>query len=641
MLGRPNKISKCLAIGVLLVSGLFLVSWIFNIESIINISSETSNMKFNTALLFFMSALIVILKRRRKSLLINALIFISALISGVSFISYFGFNLIDVDNFFLTDSISKIYPGRMSFLTSFLFLCFIAILMLKKKKKNELFNLLLHGIIITSSYISIMTLVLKLNISDQMFFLNNTSLQTSILFMLLSISVSIKRKSFIHLICSKYLGSKLLKYFGPTLIFAPFLVSKTFINYGYFQGIENETAITVFNASTVFINSIIILIVAIKFNDLEEKKANFELSLQISNNKLLNILKAIEHVNIIEHTDRNGNIKDVNKKFEEISQYSREESIGKTHEIIRSHYHPKSFFDEMWSTIDSGNIWFGDIKNKAKDGSFYWSQTAIVPILDKNDNIEEYISIKRDVTSEKEKLDTLNNKYINQLKKEKKELEQLAYVSSHHLIEPLRIINNMSLILKTEQADKISEQSSIYLDKITESSTRLEKVVKGLLKFYKVGKNFEPKSISINDTLISVENYLKIKHNIDYSFISKDRLPEIDGDPELIKVLLMELMENAIHNKKTKDELFVSIQAAEDDDFWKFRLIDNGNGIKERDKTRVFEIFQQIEAQTNTKIGLGLALCKKIIDQHKGEISLNQNKYGGVQVFFTIAKTAS
>lgn len=122
-------------------------------------------------------------------------------------------------------------------------------------------------------------------------------------------------------------------------------------------------------------------------------------------NKQLKILQDIEYAvdksTIVGVTDRQGNITYVNDLFCELTQYSREELIGKTHNIINSGYHPKEFFKEMWKTIGTGNIWTGEIKNKRKDGSYYWVHATIVPFLNEKGIPYQYISFRTDITKEK------------------------------------------------------------------------------------------------------------------------------------------------------------------------------------------------------------------------------------------------
>jgi PAS domain S-box-containing protein len=117
--------------------------------------------------------------------------------------------------------------------------------------------------------------------------------------------------------------------------------------------------------------------------------------------ELADMKKALDRHAIISVTDPDGTIIDVNPKFCQISSYRREDLIGRNHRIIKSGNHPPALLEEMWRTIVSGNIWQGELQNRRKDGSSYWVQATIAPILNEQDRIERYISIRTDITEQK------------------------------------------------------------------------------------------------------------------------------------------------------------------------------------------------------------------------------------------------
>lgn len=147
---------------------------------------------------------------------------------------------------------------------------------------------------------------------------------------------------------------------------------------------------------------------------------------------------AVNEVAIVSITDLSGKIIYVNKKFIEVSKYSEEELLGNTHRVVNSGFHHPSFFAEMWQTISKGQSWRSEIKNKAKDGTFYWVDTVITPVRDVKNDVFQYLSIRNIITAQKGTEEKLYNfqKALSRKEQQLKDAQEVAKTGSWHLDIP-------------------------------------------------------------------------------------------------------------------------------------------------------------------------------------------------------------
>jgi PAS domain S-box-containing protein len=350
----------------------------------------------------------------------------------------------------------------------------------------------------------------------------------------------------------------------------------------------------------------------------QDSQDNFESTTR----ELKNVRHALDQSAIVAITDQAGTIIHVNEKFCQISQYSSEELLGKNHRIINSGYHSRDFFVTLWKTISSGKIWEGEIKNRAKSGSYYWVNTTIVPFLDEKGKPYQYVSIRYEVTQRKLAEEQLRV-YADKLERSNRELQDFASVAAHDLQEPLRKILAFGDRLSVRFRKDLSSEAQDFLDRMLSSAKRMRKLIDDLLTFSRVttqAKPFEP--TSLNEIVREVLSDLEFRIEQTKARIEVSELPIVDADPSQMRQLVQNLIANALKFHKKDNPPFVKISATQERDRCILSISDNGIGFEEKYLDRIFTIFQRLHGKHEYEgTGVGLAVCRRIAERHGGTIT--------------------
>ncbi|MGG7034512.1 MAG: ATP-binding protein [Flavobacterium sp.] len=347
---------------------------------------------------------------------------------------------------------------------------------------------------------------------------------------------------------------------------------------------------------------------------------------------------ALDESSIVAITDQKGTITHVNDNFCKISKYSREELIGQDHRIINSGYHTKDFIRELWRTIAHGKVWKGELKNKAKDETFYWVDTTIVPFLNEENKPYQYVAIRSDI-SERKKVEEELNKHAHSLEIANTQLVDFTNIVSHNLRGPLMNIDMLiNFIKETKEEDERQE----FLTDVTKIIKHMNEVFEELIETIQVQQDteIERSTIVLEDCLpkilLGFGSKIKLyKADIEFDF---SQAPVIQYPQKYIDSLLLNLISNAFKYKAPERNPKIKIKTEDKGETVLLSVADNGIGIDlERHKDSLFKIRKTFHNHPEAK-GFGLFMTKTQVDAMGGSIWAESTPGEGTTFFVSIKK---
>lgn len=355
-------------------------------------------------------------------------------------------------------------------------------------------------------------------------------------------------------------------------------------------------------------------------------------------NEILSREKIINEYLIYSETDLNGIITKVSKSFCELSEYTQDELIGNSHSLVRHPDMPKELFEDLWKTIKNNKTWNGEIKNKTKNGHYYWVQATVSQKYDLNGNHVGYISLRQEITAKKnheeqEKKIAEDNKLSS--------LKELIGNISHHWRQPLSVITTVSSGIKIENEFGILDTSELNekLDEILNSSFYLSKIIEEFSSYINADNNFMKISLKEQlETSLILMNSILSNNSVKTvcNFRQKDDVEIYTVKKELTQILINILTnaKDALEKNHTPDKI-ITIDFEVEDNNIIISIEDNGCGIAPENLNSIFEPYFTTKHKSKGK-GLSLYTSLNIIKELLNGDLYVKNSSNGVIFYIKI-----
>ncbi len=313
--------------------------------------------------------------------------------------------------------------------------------------------------------------------------------------------------------------------------------------------------------------------------------------------------------------------------------------------------------DKWLHSVKTGEEWDDEIKVIGPDGKYHTVLTRGLPVLDSNGVIISWVGINLDIDDRKEtELELLKMREnlgilvqertseledaVNELKFSNQELQQFVNLSSHDLQEPLRLIASFAQLLERRYKGRLDKDADEFIYYIVDAVKRMQTLINDLLEYSKVGKGeckFELTDLNelIDDILFNIKDTIRAK-NIEVTY---DSLPQVVADKKELILLFQNIIGNAVKFRKEDKPLkmHIAVKMEEHNHEYLFSVSDNGIGMDPQYAEQIFDIFQRLNSMKEySGTGIGLSICKKIVDQHSGHIWVESELGKGSTFYFTL-----
>jgi PAS domain S-box-containing protein len=338
-------------------------------------------------------------------------------------------------------------------------------------------------------------------------------------------------------------------------------------------------------------------------------------------------------------TDKQGNFCKEQRSWESFTGQQKHEYVGMGW-LKAVHMQDRDHLQEHWEQRPAAvqNFEFTVRVWSQQSDAFRYCLIYLMPILDSKHEIGEWFGIGIDIHDLKEKEEKLE-KTLLALKESNEQLKNFAHVASHDLQEPLRVVRSY-LSLVEERYEKSMDPNVMELIRFAiDGADRMKGLIRELLNYAQLGTDFTPVRVNLGDIVNHVLDGLKLRIEETGARLEVQQLPVVNGVETMLEQLFTNLLSNSLKFKADDVPPHIRIRVKERRLSWKIRVEDNGPGIDPNYVDRIFQIFFRMGSRTKYPgTGMGLAICKRIVNMHGGKIWVNQDYKQGACIEFTLRK---